>query len=194
MSQSHVVQALRLKGRATAEEISNSLGMNVTQVEEGLIALAEGNFAVERSAGRRPGWMLTGEGRDLYESVLSESRTPEVISRLSETYESFLKFNQQVKDFCAKWQDTADDAVRFEILEGLTEICDDVAPSLRLAGQKVERFALYPNRLGSALGMAQEDPRYVVNPSLESYHTIWFECHEDYLLTLNRSRLEEGSW
>lgn len=194
MSQSQVVQALRLKGRATAEEIANSLGTDVAQVENELSVLAEGIFAVERLTGRRPGWMLTGEGRDLYESVLSESRTPEVVSRLSETYEDFLKFNQHVKDLCAKWQATADDAIRFEILEGLAEICDKVAPSLTSAGQTVARFSAYPNRLASALARAHDDPRHVVSPSVESYHTIWFECHEDYLLTLGRSRIEEGSW
>jgi predicted ArsR family transcriptional regulator len=191
---SQVLQALRLKGRATAEEIATSLGVEVADVSGELSSLAEQNLAVERTTGRRPGWMLTGGGREQYDASLAETRTPEVIERLSETYRSFLHFNKPVKDLSAQWQETTDDATRFGIIEDLTEICDNVTPSLASAGELVPRFGAYASRLAASLDKAGDDPRFIVSPTVDSFHTVWFECHEDYLLTLGRSREEEGSW
>jgi predicted ArsR family transcriptional regulator len=191
---SQVLQALRLKGRATAEEIATSLGVDVAAVSDELASLAEENLAVERATGRRPGWMLTGGGRERYDTSLAETRTPEVVERLTETYRSFLQFNQPVKDLSAQWQGTTDDATQFGIIEDLADISDKVAPSLQSAGEVVPRFGAYAGRLAASLDKAADDPRYVVSPTVDSFHTVWFECHEDYLLMLGRSREEEGSW
>jgi hypothetical protein len=191
---SHVLLALRLKGRATAEELATSLGVPVSEVDEELAAMAGENLAVERTTGRRPGWMLTGDGRERYDASLTEARTPEVLERLTSTYESFLSFNQPVKDLSAQWQGTEDDATRFGILEDLGDVCENVRPSLASAGAVVPRFGAYARRLEAALVTAADDPRFVVSPTVDSFHTVWFECHEDYLLMLGRSREQEGSW
>lgn len=191
---SQVLQALRLKGRATADELATSLGVDSSDVTAELSGLAEEKLVVERKTGRRPGWMLTGDGRERYDASLEEARTPEVVERLSETYNQFLHLNQAVKNFCAQWQETTDDATRFEIIEELGEICDNVAPSLSSAGEVVPRFGAYAQRLVDALEKAADDPRFVVSPAVDSFHTVWFECHEDYLLMLGRSREQEGSW
>jgi predicted ArsR family transcriptional regulator len=191
---SHVLQALRLKGRATPDELAATLGMTADEVGSELAALAEEHLVVERATGRRPGWMLTGEGRDRHDASLAEARTPEVVARLEETYPDFLRSNQPVKDLSAKWQGTTDDADRFEILESLAELCEAVAPSLASAGEVLPRFGAYADRLAASLDKAPEDPRYVVSPAVDSFHTVWFECHEDYLLMLGRTREQEGSW
>jgi predicted ArsR family transcriptional regulator len=191
---SHVLMALRLKGRATPEELATSLGVDVTDIASELAALAEEHLAVERTNGRRPGWMLTGDGRERYDTSLAEARTPEVLARLTATYDSFLHLNNQVKDLAAQWQSTEEDAERFGILEDLGEICEQVAPSLGSAGELVPRFGAYARRLATALDKAPEDHRFVVSPTVDSFHTVWFECHEDYLLMLGRTREQEGSW
>ena len=33
----------------------------------------------------------------------------------------------------------------------------------------------------------------MVSPAVDSYHTVWFEAHEDFLLTLGRTREQKGS-
>ena len=191
---SSVLQALRLKGRAAASELAVSLGSTTDEVESELQSLASQHLVVERTTGRRPGWMLTGEGREKYDSSLEEARTPEVLERLSTTYHDFLALNASVKDLCARWQSTDDDGDRFEVMDELHEVQDKVSPSLRSAGEVVPRFGTYADRLAAALDKAAEDHRFVVSPSVDSYHTVWFECHEDYLLMLGRSREHEGSW
>jgi hypothetical protein len=191
---SSVLQALRLKGRATAEELAISLGASPDEVAAELNALASEHLVIERTTGRRPGWMLTGDGRDRYDASLAESRTPAVVERLTETYHEFLHLNAQVKDLCARWQATNDDADRFEIIDELYEIQEKVAPSLVSAGEVLPRFGTYASRLQAALDRSADDHRFVVSPSVDSYHTAWFECHEDFLLMLGRSREQEGSW
>lgn len=191
---SSVLQALRLKGRATAAELAVSLGCASDEVEQELQALAAEHLVVERTTGRRPGWMLTGEGREKYDSSLEQARTPEVLERLGTTYHDFLALNAKVKDLCARWQATDDDGDRFEVIEELHEVQEQVAPGLTSAGEVLPRFGAYAKRLAVALDKAGEDHRFVVSPSVDSYHTVWFECHEDYLLMLGRSREQEGSW
>lgn len=191
---SQVMQALRLKGRATAEELATSLGLDASAVAKELSTLAEEKLVVERTTGRRPGWMLTGDGRERYDASLAEARTPEVLERLSETYKVFLHSNQPVKNLSAQWQGTADDATRFGIIENLWEICERVTPALVSAGEVVPRFGAYAQRLAASLDKATDDPRLIVSPVVDSFHTVWFECHEDYLLMLGRSREQEGSW
>ncbi len=191
---STVLQALRLKGRATAGELAISMGSSLSEVEQELRTLAQDHLVVERTTGKRLGWMLTGEGRERYDASLMELRTPAVIDRLSETYAEFLDHNAPVKDLCARWQATSEDADRFEIIDELTEIQERVGPSLLSAGQVISRFGAYPERLSAALLKASDDHRFVVSPTVDSFHTVWFECHEDYLLMLDRSREQEGSW
>jgi DNA-binding MarR family transcriptional regulator len=191
---SQILQALRLKGRATAEELATSLGVDPGEVTTELVTLADEKLVVERTSGRRPGWMLTGDGRERYDASLADARTPEVVERLTETYASFLQHNQPVKDLCARWQGTSDDALRFGIIEDLGDIGDKVAPSLTSAGEVVPRFGAYAHRLTASLDKAADDHRFVVSPTVDSFHTVWFECHEDYLLMLGRSREQEGSW
>lgn len=191
---SHVMQALRLKGRATAEELATSLGVDTAEVAAELTAMADEKLVVERTTGRRPGWMLTGDGRDRYDATMEQARTPEVVERLTETYSVFLHNNQPVKDLSAQWQATTDDAERFGIIEDLSEVCEKVAPSLASAGELVPRFGAYADRLAASLDKAADDHRFIVSPTVDSFHTVWFECHEDYLLMLGRSREQEGSW
>jgi hypothetical protein len=53
------------------------------------------------------------------------------------------------------------------------------------------RFALYGTRLTTALDrVLGGNPAYVAD-TLDSYHTVWFQLHEDLLVTLGISREEE---
>ncbi len=35
------------------------------------------------------------------------------------------------------------------------------------------------------------DHRYVASPRVDSYHSVWFELHEELILLAGRSRAEE---
>ena len=51
------------------------------------------------------------------------------------------------------------------------------------------RFAPYPLRIAdAAAAIATGDVRFVASPRVDSLHQVWFELHEDLLVTLGRTR------
>lgn len=60
-----------------------------------------------------------------------------------------------------------------------------------LAGE-VPRVRSYPARLARATGrLADGDVRYLAHPLLDSFHTVWFEMHEDMIRLAGRTRADE---
>ena len=52
----------------------------------------------------------------------------------------------------------------------------------------------YGSRLSSALAKVQGgDGDWFTKPTIDSYHTVWFELHENLLATLGIERGREGS-
>ncbi|MCK9248311.1 MAG: hypothetical protein M0P31_04955 [Solirubrobacteraceae bacterium] len=188
-----VLHALRVKGIATAASLAAALGVDEAPVAAALARLAEADHAFERPSRKRPGWVVSESGRDAHAAWLRGSIDDATRERLDAEYQGFLAVNAEVKGLSAKWQSATDDAARFDITERLEEAHDRTVPALERAGAVVARYGRYPVRLAEALAKIDEDPRYFVSPRVDSYHNIWFECHEDFLLTLGRTRAEEGS-
>ena len=68
--------------------------------------------------------------------------------------------------------------------EAAQRICDELATRL-------SRFGVYRLRLSSALERSLGGDIAYVADSLESYHAVWFQLHEDLLTTLGISRDDE---
>jgi hypothetical protein len=61
-------------------------------------------------------------------------------------------------------------------------------------GDALERFGDYGKRFDLALGKVKNGERdWFAKPMIDSYHTIWFELHEDLLATLGIERSKEGT-
>jgi hypothetical protein len=189
-----VLHALGIKGRASLEEVAAVVGNAPSATESRLRELEDAGLVIERTAGRRPGWMLSPTGRAAYAAESRESLSNDARDRLAAEYASFLKINTRAKTACSVWQTTSDQQRRVEVLMELEEIYEHVDPVLTRCGTIVPRFGRYGARLSEALQRAPVDPRYVVSPSVDSFHTVWFECHEEFLVTLGRTGHEEGSW
>jgi hypothetical protein len=188
-----VLHALRVKGIATPETLAAALGTEPAAVLEHLRGLESEGVCFERPSRKRPGWVLSEEGRDRHASDLAAAHPPETRETLAELYDGFLALNDDVKGLAARWQHAGTDDERFELLGRLEDVHELADKALALTGEVIPRFAGYNRRLGSALEKIEDDPRYFVSPLVDSYHNVWFECHEDFLLTLGRTRAEEGS-
>ena len=72
------------------------------------------------------------------------------------------------------------------------EVHADATPLIdRLAGC-LERFDRYGPRLQAAVAKIEAgDLDWFTRPLIDSYHTVWFELHEDLLSTLGRERASE---
>ena len=57
------------------------------------------------------------------------------------------------------------------------------------------RYAGYAGRFATALAKLQGgELEYLTRPIIDSYHTIWFELHEDLITGLGIDRSQEGSF
>jgi hypothetical protein len=188
-----VLHCLRLKGIASPESIAEALGSSPDVVLARLRELESDGAAMERASRKRPGWVLSEVGRARHAAELGEAHTPATREALSERYKGFLELNGDVKALAARWQQALSDEARFVLIERLEDLHDNALNALTSTGELLPRFGRYGTRLSTALDRLEDDPRFFVSPLVDSYHTVWFECHEDFLLTLGRTRASEGS-
>jgi predicted ArsR family transcriptional regulator len=200
-----VLHGLRLKGFADAAGVAEAVGLDEADAKPMLDQLVGEGLASYRE-GRLSGFALTPTGRETHARLLTEELDASgQRDAVRGAYERFLGINKDLLDICTAWQlrevggesvvndhaDAAYDAAVVERLAALhaavTPICGDLAASL-------DRFAGYGPRLTDALGKVQAgDADWFTKPMIASYHTVWFELHEDLLATLGIERASEGS-
>jgi hypothetical protein len=176
-----VLHLARIKGVVPNDVLSRVEDVIDRLEQDGLIRVSGGTAR------------LTGPGLRAHSRLLAEQRSAVDVDTISATYGRFLAVNVAVKSACATWQRTGPDPESlFTVSSELAEYLGRVRPSLSRAALVLSRFGGYLDRLEDASARSSGgDGAYVTSTSVDSFHTIWFECHEDYLLTLGRSREEE---
>jgi hypothetical protein len=142
------------------------------------------------------GLMITEQGLALAEANIEAERAAIDLDAVAAAYERFLAVNREAKAQCARWQQSGLDVEeRFVLLGNLQDLTERVGAGLQRTAQQLPRFAAYGPRLEAALETAGlGDGRWINDPTIDSFHSVWMECHEDYLLVLARSREQEGSF
>ena len=78
------------------------------------------------------------------------------------------------------------------VLERLADLAADADAWLAESEAAVPRLATYRRRLERAAQRAAAgDQRYVASPRVDSFHSAWFELHEDLILLAGRTRADE---
>jgi hypothetical protein len=115
-------------------------------------------------------------------------------------YQRFEIINRALKQVITDWQtmevrgervanDHSDEAYDTKIIDRLATVHDTVEPVLRSLATKLPRLGIYPKKLTAALEQAEDgDIAWVSDIRRESYHTIWFELHEDLLRIMGTVR------
>jgi hypothetical protein len=182
------LQLLRIKGLAGIDALAVATGADA--VDAALTRLAAEGLVERQDAAGAEAWMLTTSGL-AEQGRLSGERAGDEAMRagVSAGYDSFLELNQAAKTLVSEWQQgVPDEAAAIARLE---DIGEKAGEALRYAGRQEPRFGRYASRLDAAMDrVAAGEERYVGDPSLDSFHTVWFECHEDFLLTLGLTREE----
>lgn len=185
-----LLQVLRIKGVAGEATVAESLCAAPDVVAARLRELTEATL-VKEAHGPVAGWMLTPGGLDVHAERARALRAA-AGGDVELGYETFLELNAAVKEVTSEWQERGGDPE--DVLETLDELHEQAAEGLAIAAREVPRFGVYADRLAYALQRARAgDERFIDDPLLPSFHTVWFECHEDFLLTLGRTRSEERS-
>ncbi|MFV1990372.1 MAG: hypothetical protein ACC652_06490 [Acidimicrobiales bacterium] len=202
--QLRLLLALRQAGIASPETLAERLGEDPRELGPMLQSLSA-EAQVDYLGGRLTGWMLTESGRTLGEKLL-KAELDETGSRVSvqQSYEQFRELNGPFLRVCSDWQvrkqngvDTpnAHDDPDYDVavLGRLSDVHRQLVVVLRSLGERLERYQWYEPAFNNALRRLNDGDRdYFTRPRKRSYHSIWFELHEDLLATLNLSRASEG--
>jgi hypothetical protein len=117
-------------------------------------------------------------------------------------YEQFERVNVDLKDVITRWQtleirgarvpnDHSDSDYDEKIIDELAQIHEQVEEILERFARGLPRLQFYTRQLSAALEHAEDgDHRWVSDVRLPSYHTVWFELHEDLLRIVGREREE----
>jgi hypothetical protein len=201
-----VLHGLRLKGFAASTVLADLAGLPTLDVDAHLEKLRGEGLAQYRD-GRITGWSLTPAGRTTHaERCREEVGAAGCWEQVELAYRDFLQVNQPFLTACTDWQlrpgpdgvqainDHADPAHDQAVISRLRQIHDSVAPICGDLSALMVRFSPYAGRLEHALGRVESGEReWFTGALIESYHTVWFELHEDLLATLGIARDSEVS-
>lgn len=116
--------------------------------------------------------------------------------------ERFEIINRDLKQIITDWQtremagkrianDHADAAYDERVIDRLGTLHERFEPVLAELVRHAPRLTVYQSKLGEALEKAEDGAiEWVSDARQDSYHTVWFELHEDLLRTLGRVREE----
>jgi hypothetical protein len=119
---------------------------------------------------------------------------------LVECYDRFLQLNQRVLKVSSDWQlrrdgaleapnDHSDPDYDAAVIDRLAELHERAKVCLDGIARCAARFGEYTVRLDCCVERLRSgDHSAFTAPLAESYHTVWFELHQDLLLTLGLER------
>jgi hypothetical protein len=97
------LHALRIKGFAKVDTISEIVAMPESEVESHLLAFAESGHTMFRE--QRALWQLTPDGRTRHaEMLVDDVQRSGAVPLIAEHYEQFLEINGSFKQLCTDWQ------------------------------------------------------------------------------------------
>ena len=194
-----VLEVLLIKGVATADQLTLNLGCDPASVGA-LVAQLGTEGLVEAASG---GHRLTAEGKLRALAAFDIDRERVGADRLAELLASFRDLDLRMKDTVTAWQlrggsdepvinDHSDPAYDAQVLGRLAELHRDALAWMAPLTAAFARFDRYQARLERALTAAHGgDQRYVASPRVDSYHSVWFELHEDLIRLIGRRRSDE---
>lgn len=198
-----VLHTLRCIGFSSEDRIASAAGLDTIEVVATLRNLAT-RWLVTEHEGVFGGWVVTDLGRATDDEWLAEELSADGIrATVEEAYDAFAALNPLLLKVCHDWQmrgvtgahfpnDHSDAAYDVEVIDRLTRVDASVQPLLDTLSGRLPRFAIHRDRLTSALERVMAGDHEYFTDGLDSYHTAWFQLHEDLLTTLGIERDHGG--
>jgi hypothetical protein len=188
MSELAVLQAVRLKGRVSRDDLAATLGGDFVDVIDRLVGsglLLDG-----------PALRLSPEGRGRLEGLLADERSHVDTAAVLSAYDEFRSVNTEFKALVTDWQlkdgqpnthhDVGYDAA---VLARLDDVHRRVTRIIAVAATQLPRLSRYSVKLQTALdNIHAGETMWLARPLIDSYHTVWFELHEELILAAGRTR------
>jgi hypothetical protein len=191
VSELAVLQAVRLKGRVSLADLAATLGARTDDVAATVERLTKSGLLIDGKALR-----VSPDGRVRLDELLVAERKQIDTAALAAAYADFRAVNAEFKALVTDWQlkdgrpnphdDTAYDAA---VLTRLDDIHHRVTPIVAAAAAQVPRLSHYSAKLQAALDNVHGgDAAWFSRPLIDSYHTVWFELHEELIVAAGLTR------
>ena len=199
MTGEDVLRALLIKGYATPEALGACLFAGTEQAAALLDRLTADGLA-EIAAGA---FRLTGDGKAVAAELLAGDRERWAADEALAALDRFVELDARMKRTVTDWQmrtvdgeqqfnDHADPEYDRLVLDRLGVLHADALAWLRPLEERLPRLSVYRARLERAAETARAgDQAYVASPRVDSYHSVWFELHEELIQLAGRTRAEE---
>jgi hypothetical protein len=197
-----VLHGLRLNGFSEAAGVAALIDLSDDVVTAQLDQLRGEELVLHRE-GRLTGWALTRAGRNAQEAALKdELDSCGARDDLYDAYKRFLDLNTDLLGVCTAWQmkddttlnDHNDPAYDAGVIGQLRELHTKLEPILDDLESTLDRYCGYRARLSASLDkLGKGETEWFTKPLIDSYHTVWFQLHEDLLTTLGIERSQEGT-
>lgn len=194
------LHGLAVKKAGNAAAVAAVLGSDEASVASAL----EEAVAAGRAAGANGTYMVSPAGREWL-----EERYPEAFAEFranpeaSEAYERFERINRELLGLFTDWQmmpaaggervpnDHSDADYDHGVIDRLGARHERAEKVLDRFAALDERLGVYRERLDAAYDkVLAGEHDWVSGARIDSYHTVWFELHEDLLRMLGREREE----
>ena len=200
MNQTHLVMhGLAVKKHATPEVVAGIVGLETDEVRKVLVNLVEAKRVAEANGK----YLLTPAARMALDSDYSRLYADvRAHPDFKAGYEGFERLNGALKQLITDWQtlpvgggrvpnDHSNKDYDAKIIDRLGELHERAELVLKRLAGVVPRFQIYDEKLRAALGRSEDGAiQWVSDAKIESYHTLWFELHEDLLRLMGREREE----
>lgn len=193
--------ALRIKGFAKPELLAEVLGASPEDVTTIIADLVATDLASETRLGAK----LTDAGKADEAAQLAAERAAIAPDAMQAAFDGFNALNGPFKALITDWQtrevdgeaqpnDHSDAAYDSAVMDRLKALDADTRALCGTLAALSPRMAQYGPRFARALDKIKGgEPRYVAAPLIDSYHTVWFELHEDLITLSGRTRADEAA-
>lgn len=196
MTELAVLQAVRLKGRVSPADLAATLGAELSDITAIVERLSASGLLVTGATVQ-----ISGSGRAALQELLAEERAEIDPTAMTAAYNAFRGVNAEFKSLVTDWQlkggpngtpNTHDDAeYDAAVLARLDDVHARVAPIIEKAAAQLSRLTAYSAKLSAALDKVKAgETVWLTRPLIDSYHTVWFELHEELINAVGLTREE----
>ncbi|WP_066915059.1 hypothetical protein [Mycobacterium interjectum] len=193
MTELAVLQAVRLKGRVRPAELAATLGRDLGDIAAVVERLTAAGLLLDDATLR-----ISPGGRARLETLLAKERAGIDSPAMAAAYRDFRPVNTDFKSLVTDWQikgeaPNAHDDADYDaaVLARLDEVHARVVPIIEAATVQLPRLEAYGAKLLAALDKVKAgDTAWLSRPLIDSYHTVWFELHEELIGAVGLTRAE----
>lgn len=196
MTELGVLQGVRLKGRLSRTDLAATLGVDPGDLSPLLEELTAAGLLAEGATVQ-----ITAAGRDRLAALLAQEREGVDAGAMAAVYDDFRAVNADFKRLVTDWQlrggpggvPNAHDDAEYDaaVLARLDDVHARAVPIVEAAAAQLPRLNAYATKLAAALDKIKAgQTAWLTRPLVDSYHTVWFELHEELIVAVGLTREE----